>query len=327
MADENEIIVNVEGEEGGSDDVIIADNDAVAELKRQHEALKADVEKRDADLAVERAARFAADQRAADARAREAALHTRVTESQGDAIASGIDAAQAEASQAEADYAALMERGDFAGAAKAQRRMAAAEARILRFDEAKSDLEARKSAPRTDDTPSRADPVEAHLAKFTEPTARWLRDHKEWLTDPRKNAKLTGAHHFAVAEGYDPDTPGYFEHVEKTLGLRDEPQPARNGSGNGQAKTPARRSAPPVAPVNGSAGAHSSGSGDNRGNQVYLTKNEAASATDGTLVWNYDDPSGKDRYKKGQPIGIQEMARRKLEMQKRGLYDKNAIEA
>ena len=54
---------------------------------------------------------------------------------------------------------------------------------------------------------------------------------------------------------------------------------------------------------------------------------EAASATDGTLVWNYDDPSGKNQYKKGDPIGLAEMARRKHEGQKAGLYDRNAIEA
>jgi hypothetical protein len=55
-----------------------------------------------------------------------------------------------------------------------------------------------------------------------------------------------------------------------------------------------------------------------------LTKNEAASATDGTLVWNYSDPKGK--FKKGEPIGIAEMARRKKTMKEQGLYDKSYME-
>jgi hypothetical protein len=48
-------------------------------------------------------------------------------------------------------------------------------------------------------------------------------------------------------------------------------------------------------------------------------------ATDGTLVWNYDDPSGKAKFKKGEPIGIREMARRKSLMTKEGRYDRSQV--
>jgi hypothetical protein len=44
------------------------------------------------------------------------------------------------------------------------------------------------------------------------------------------------------------------------------------------------------------------------------------SATDGTLVWNYNDPSGQNKFKKGDPIGTQEMARRKQSLSKAGRY-------
>lgn len=328
MADEDDIAVTLEGSEGGNDEVVVNQDDAVAELKRQYEALEADNKKRaDAEAnALRRAAD--AERNAAAARNDAAAARTQVADTQADAIASGISAAQAEAASAEADYAARMEAGDFAGAAKAQRRIAAAEAKIVRLDEAKADLESRRStASQVAESPSRGgDPFEEHLTRFTPRTADWMRSHRDWVEDPRKSAKLTGAHHMAVGDGMVPDTDAYFEYVEKTLGLRDAPQ-TRNGSANGQTRTTQRRSVPPVAPVNGSAGAHSSGASDNRSNQVYLTKGEAASATDGTLVWNYDDPSGKGRFKKGDPIGLQEMARRKLDGQKKGLYDKNAIEA
>ena len=82
-----------------------------------------------------------------------------------------------------------------------------------------------------------------------------------------------------------------------------------------------RSVAPPVAPT---AAVSSNGNGQG-GAPVTLTKREAASATDGTLVWNWDDPKGK--FKKGDPIGLQEMARRKVNGMKRGLYDRSFNEA
>ena len=81
----------------------------------------------------------------------------------------------------------------------------------------------------------------------------------------------------------------------------------------------------PVAPVNGGGG--SGGAGNGAGAiTVSLSRTEAASATDGTLVWNFDDPSGQKKFKKGEPIGIQEFARRKREMKAQGLYDKSLTE-
>ena len=57
-----------------------------------------------------------------------------------------------------------------------------------------------------------------------------------------------------------------------------------------------------------------------------LTPGEAASATDGILTWNYDDPSGQKRFKKGDAIGIQEFAQRKLALKQSGQYDKSLTE-
>ena len=51
-----------------------------------------------------------------------------------------------------------------------------------------------------------------------------------------------------------------------------------------------------------------------------LTKREAIAAEDGTIVWNWDSPDGK--FKKGDPIGVGEFARRKHFGMKAGLYDR-----
>ena len=82
-----------------------------------------------------------------------------------------------------------------------------------------------------------------------------------------------------------------------------------------------RRPSSAAAPASGGSGGLNGG-----GVEVRLTKREAASATDGTLIFNYDDPTGQNRWKKGDPIGLAEMARRKHEGMKNGLYDKSVSE-
>ena len=76
----------------------------------------------------------------------------------------------------------------------------------------------------------------------------------------------------------------------------------------------------PAAPVS-RASVQSNGAA---GEQVVLTRGEQLAATDGTHVWNYDDPSGK--FKKNDPIGIREMARRKAALTKQGAYDRSYTE-
>jgi hypothetical protein len=323
MADDDDTIV-VQIEDSAKADGAAGGDEAVEALKAQYAELQARDAKRDEELAAAR--RREADATAAAERARKEATEakTEAADSQSDAVSTGLQSAQAEADSGEAEYAAAMEKGDFAAAAKAQRKIAKAEARILRLDEAKTDLEARKASPDRAATQTRTEPppdaFEAHVSKFTEPTARWMREHRDWVTDPKKSVLLTRAHNHALGEGLDPDTAEYFAHVETRIGLRKDANVAGNG------KTPPRRgAAPPVAPVNGGGGAGSSGARMSD-NEVTLSRREAAAATDGTHIWNYDDPSPQKRFKKGEPIGVQEFARRKRELTKQGAYDKSLME-
>lgn len=337
MADEDEIIVAVETDplletekpetppRGADGKFVKADaepsDDLVQQFKDQAEDNRKRAEAAEQRERTERQGREAAERR-------EQAAHGQVADSQLDTVSSGLAAAQTDAEAASAEYQSAMEAGDFARAAKAQRRIASAEAKIVRLDEAKADLEARKTktaeepaktrTEQTAETRAAADPVEAYIANRTEPTAKWLREHKDWITDDKKNRKLTAAHWEAVDDqGLKPDTPEYFEFVETKIGLK---QPAKT-NGNGAAK-PTRRSSVPVAPVQASGGGTNGG-----GTEVRLSQREAAAAVDGTHIYNYDDPSPQKRFKKGDPIGIQEMARRKHEMTKQGLYDKSYVES
>jgi len=326
MAEEEEVVVTIDpAADNATGDSITEDPAKV--LAQQWDDLKADNERE-----KERARKAEASARQARAEADSARREatTSVIESQYDTVVQGLAAADAEASQAEQEYAAAFEKGDGAAMAKAQRKIAAAEARKLRFDEAKDELEIRRKEPqrqqqRTEREPQREaiddDPLEAYVRGRSAPTQKWLRAHPEWVTDSRKNTKLTAAHMDAMAEGLSVDTKDYFEHIESFIGLRKQ-----NGNGHDtSAATPARRksSVPAAAPV------HQSGGGMNGGNgrEVRLTPGEARSATDGTLVWNYDDPSGQKKFKKGDVIGIQEMARRKLDGQRRGVYDRSYTES
>jgi hypothetical protein len=202
-------------------------------------------------------------------------------------VDTALSTALTEISAAQASYSDAFERGDFATAGEATARIAAAESRKVLLENQRQAL-ARMPM-------STGDPVEDYCAGRTDPTATWLRAHPDWVTDSRKNAKLVGAHHSALGEGLEPDTSDYFEFVEKQIGLR--------GGGNG-------RSGSSRASVGYDPADHrthvNSGS-------VYLTPNERKMATDGTLVHN----SGPLR---GKPLGLQEMARRKAEMAKQGMY-------
>src|SRR5574343_658852 len=206
--------------------------------------------------------------------------------------------------RAEEAHRAAQEAIREAEAAKAQARSSNADTINTALASATAEVEAAKQeqSKRREASQERvsADPVESYIAGRSAPTAQWLRSHTDYIIDPRKNAKMNAAHHDAVAEGFAPDTSQYFEHVEKFLGLKQpDNQQLR--------KRPASRPVAPTATANGS-------SSSNASNEVRLTAGEARSATDGTIVWNYDDPSGQKRFRKGDPIGVQEMARRKKAM-------------
>lgn len=318
MADETELEIkiipdeeaNVEAAQKADEKVVEAEekqevksDNATADLVAQYkelEARSAENERRRADAEAESARN----------RAEADAAKKQVATSQLDTVTTALNAAKADADQAKRDIRAAKDAGDVDAEIEAQDRLAQARADERRLDEARSDFEARAKAP-PKPTPRQqpSDPVEAYVQGRTEPTAKWLRAHPEFITDSRKQSKLTAAHFDAEGEGLSADTPAYFAHVEKFLGI---------GKTVEKAAEPQRRASAPVAP--GSAVAN----GGTSTPVVQLSKREADAAVDGTHTWNYNDPKGK--FKKGDAIGIQEFARRKREMQKQGLYDKTAIE-
>ena len=324
MADD-EIVVEIEKEE--------PDKKPGEQTTDVADALKAQLTELQAETAREKAGRVAAEQRATtEAQARQAAqtevaeTRTEITETRLGTVEQGLSAAQAASDAAKSEYKAAMEAGDWGKAAEAQEKLADARSTLGRLAEAKADLEVQKTqAPRQQrvETPQQqADPVEAFIQSRDSGTQAWLRDHPEDArilatnSDPRRAAKLNAADADAFAEGLTRGSKEYFQHVEKFLGITKTNGKATNGT----AQTQRRAASAPVAPVAASAG------GVSGGTEVRLSAGEARSATDGTLQWNYDDPTGQKRFKKGDPIGVQEFARRKLALKESGQYDKSLTE-
>lgn len=311
MADDDEISVTVDDNDTGAPEGGAGSEPLITDLKEQLATLQSTMTSTQqvADQERARAAEAAAEADRAK-RERDAAIET-ASKTQKETVETGIAAASEAMDAAESEYATAMENGDFQKAAKAQRRIAETAANLARLKEAKDDIE-RTPRREQQQTPARqtaqADPVEQYAARLTPKSAAWVRAHPEFVRDERKNAKMVAAHHDAVANGMAIESQEYFDHLETFVGIKN--------AGGTKSEGAKRRESPPAAPVNHSPG----GTGGGDGNTVVLTKREAAAATDGTHVWNYDDPKG--RFKKGDPIGVQEFARRKRTMLQDGRYER-----
>lgn len=335
MAGDDEIVVTIDaGEEpaGGADVVLVdetgitagttvrkASDDPVETLKSQLAERQAALETANQRIASSETAATQAAQRARQAEQEAIQARTEVAASQRTTVDSGIAAAKSEADAAKQAYKTAFESGDADGVANAQWRMSQAATDLRLLEQGKADLAepAQRQPEKRTEAPQNNDPVETFISSRTAPTQTWLRSHRDYLTDPKKNAKMQAAHFDAESEGLALDSPQYFDHIERFLGMK---KADGNGADTGQQQTQ-RRPASQVAPVTQSGGGMSGGS-----NTVRLTKAEAEAATDGTVQWNYDDPTGKGRWKKGDAVGLTEFAKRKLAMTKEGRYHNVSVD-
>jgi len=209
-----------------------------------------------------------------------------------------VEQKRAEADAAASDMQHAADYGDPIAAAEAQRRLIRSEAEQVRFQAEAEAIQAHVHQ-HVQQAPSHGDPVEAMISRCTPETAAWYRKNPEFARDAATNGprarKLDAAHATALERGLAPDTEAYFDHAEKYLGLRD-------GRGTRHQVAEVDLNNPHTHVRDG-------------GKRVVLTAGEAKSARDGTLVWN----TGPRR---GQPIGIQEMARRKAAILAEGHYDR-----
>ncbi len=169
-----------------------------------------------------------------------------------ESVLNAINAFQSEADKAQSDLEASLGANDARGAAEAQRRLTTASARLVSLEDGKAAWDARREYERQN-PPRRqapADPVGAQIESMThlsEKQRDWLRNHRDAITDPAKNAYLGAAHWDAIRDGKEQDSAAYFTALEEKLGYR-------------QASPPENRRAPPVsAPVSREAPSLSTG--------------------------------------------------------------------
>lgn len=198
----------------------------VSDLQKQLESLTK-AEKLAREQAIE------ANQKRQEAERREQESKQETTKALGvaeqaqyDAIVNAIGASQAESDSAQRELETATSESNWKTAAEAQRKLARAEARLVSLEDGKMAYEAKREEAKTvkqEVRPVVSDPLEAHIAQIAvnDGEKDWLRSHKDYLTEPRKNARLGAAHYDAEDVGHRRGSEGYFQFIEERLGLRE----------------------------------------------------------------------------------------------------------
>ncbi len=222
---EPEVIENDEVEV----DVETQAKEAADDFKKQIEALK-----RSEGEQRERASKAEADRNEAlrIAHEREAALTQHqysAAQSRFEAITSAMAAASTASEAAKKDIASAHANGDAEGLADAYQRLARSEADLSRLSDGKEAAEqeiqqekqrAQQAAIAMKQRQDAAANDPLARANIPETAKTWLRQHPEFLSDQRKNAKLQALHYDVVDEGYAAYSPEYFDSLERHLGLK-----------------------------------------------------------------------------------------------------------
>jgi len=140
-----------------------------------------------------------------------------------DSVSTAMGAAQSAADAAKRDIKNAIANGDSDAQIEAMDRLASARADIARLEDGKMELEARVKEP-----PKRADPPQSDpIDQLNIPVSAksWLKEHPEYVTNPRKNAQIQYLHHEVLDEGHQFGSAEYFESIETKLGMRRAPEP------------------------------------------------------------------------------------------------------
>jgi len=233
------------------------------------------IEKLKKDLAAEREARAAAEARAREASQAEAEARGRVQTTELDLVKNAITTVTQANDALEAKYTEALAAQEWATAAKINREIANNSAKLAQLEAGKVQLEkAPKPVARAP-----VDPVELYCSTLSPKSAAWVRAHPEFARDARGQQRLLHAHHAALADGAELETPEYFKAVEETLKISPASARAANGAATHEddphaetaaASTGGRQAAPAAAPVSRSG----NGANGSRPNVVRLTADE-----------------------------------------------------
>jgi hypothetical protein len=221
--------------------------DDVPEVKE--EAEPAYITDLKAQLAAEKAGRQAAEQKLHQAAREVHRARSDVDDTNLQLVVNAIDTVSRDIEMLKQAHTFALQSGDFARATEIQSEMSANSAKLLQLENGR---DAMQSAPRQPEPAAPpADPVEAFASQLSRRSADWVRNHPEFVRDPRLNAKMIAAHNLAVADGIPTDTDEYFEAIENTLKVAPKAAPKTDTDDQYAAKVVQRRdAAPAAAPAN-----------------------------------------------------------------------------
>lgn len=201
-----------------------------------------------AQLAAEKAGRAAVEQKLHQATREIHQARNEVDDTNLQLVVNAIDTVSRDIDLLKQAHTYALQSGDFARATEIQSEMSANSAKLLQLENGRQAMESAPRKPEPQTPP--ADPVEAFASQLSRRSADWVRQHPEFVTDQRLNAKMIAAHNLAVADGIPTDTDEYFEAIEQTLKVA--PKAVQSETDDQHAAKVVRRrdAAPAAAPSN-----------------------------------------------------------------------------
>lgn len=219
------------------------------------ERLRGDLARAQSQHQAESEARRAAEARAMASDGRVRAVEQDRAALEFSTVSSALDAATQQASSIKRDLANAMQEAEYTKVADLQEQLGRVAATIVQLESGKAEMERRAAMPpqQQQQQPRQpaGDPIQADLQGRTPRTRAWLEQHKDatgvprYYTDPKFQRRVIRSHEDAVDAGHAIDTDGYFDFINRSLGIVTENAAAGSrGSGPDHGRT-----IPSAAPV------------------------------------------------------------------------------
>ena len=284
MADDNQIPLNLGDEpnkEANSADPIVEIAEEGAPLVEAKENNVQDsIEKLQKKLKKEEGLRKKAEKEAYESSVRANQASSEVENSNLTLVTTAIDTVRRDQEILKSNLRDSMSIGDYDKAADIQETMSMNSAKLLQLEQGFHEMKNRPKIEQQAPPQHSGDMVDEIASRVTPLSAKWIKQNRDHLEDPRAIRMMGRAHEDAVDMGIRPESDEYFRFVENRLGIgkedtRQQQEPSYdNDSPLSEASSPSiRRQSPPAAPVSRTGSAPGT-----RPNVVRLTQAQAEAA-------------------------------------------------
>ena len=284
MADDNQIPLNLGDEpnkEANSADPIVEIAEEGAPLVEAKENNVQDsIEKLQKKLKKEEGLRKKAEKEAYESSVRANQASSEVENSNLTLVTTAIDTVRRDQEILKSNLRDSMSIGDYDKAADIQETMSMNSAKLLQLEQGFHEM---KNRPKVEPQapPQRAgDMIDEIASRVTPLSAKWIKQNRDHLEDPRAIRMMGRAHEDAVDMGIRPESDEYFRFVENRLGIGREDTRQQQETADDTdsplseaASSSTRRQSPPAAPVSRTGSAPGT-----RPNVVRLTPAQAEAA-------------------------------------------------